>query len=112
MQVLCSVPALVQRGAPMTRDCARMVYGARKALASVLAICTLATAARPTRVVVGRRALEAVLELLHRLLERGALRLAQRILRRLRHPEHIEQQLWVEAQLPQVIGDCASGALQ
>ena len=57
MQVLCSVPALVQRGAPMTRDGARMVYGARMAPASILAICTLAAAARPARVVVGRRPL-------------------------------------------------------
>merc|ERR1719163_561328 len=41
----------------MTRDGARMVYGARMALASILTICTLAAAARPARVVVGRRPL-------------------------------------------------------
>ena len=57
MQVLCSAPALVQRGAPMTRGGARIVYGARMAPASIFVICTLAAAARPARVVVGRRPL-------------------------------------------------------
>ena len=41
----------------MTRDGARMVYGARMAPASILTICTLAAAVRPARVVVGRRPL-------------------------------------------------------